>query len=1224
MDPKVSFLSSLEALFSMPKEDTVGIKWRCDIVNLFEEFLIKTKKSLDSYEIKRSPVMITHVPDRKNIQNFAQILKYTLESIGFDVTMNSLTGGDAFMSQLQDQTYCIVLCTPSYARKIQEMPLVKSFLGNFGKKKKNALHPLLCEGGFVDTALKIVEKHYLIRNFLSLFEGDSFLKLSSFFKLILTYSSQDGLGVLPDILDLKEINEIKIQEEYQTNLKEFEDLQYQFAIDYRLQRRMIEVFNTHALRPHLNENALPQMDGVQGFSSIIDDFLNSSANVSLHLCPTNGDTLLTGLALMNELIKRKNIRTLIIQCTEYHSMTANDFVRLELQKLQLKGIYEEVIKEKPLLILLNGYEKMETYENLYVNNKLNNWKSVKLLITCHTDFFQTRGYLKCFLPDISNRQVEKVMINKVPNFSTPFIDEVAKSLCIIPNIATSQEKKIQLFLDPKKQAQYEELKIFLMNVYQTWISHGHLSQFKFQNPQIFISYAWEEKDELIRQQGHLSQIFHDLTTVGFPTWLDIERMTGNINDQMEDNIINSQIVFVICTPRYLARSQLETNVKREWDSIQEKALKDRNFQVFPIQFSQGDSFPRNLESLPNIDQTRCNFTEIDDSSNYLHCMTTPTEGLIPKLLINSPEKELIYQELYENFQKQLQLLVGKQLIVNQGQIDIQTYDMENRLKGYINSFGLVSETASLKSRFNLSERLNSFLNGNGNESKRVMVVLGRAGSGKSLFSLYSFKNLLKEWEECRSIPGRKKLPDWLPIYIKLAKHATDPNNVIKNSLQNQFQLSLEDIDDLKRGLGHQQRILFILDGYDELGSGQRPNLTQSLDEWPFAKMLITGRPEHFDKDHTPKDSLCLRTKEGDLKVESLDLVYVSPFVTEEIQTYISQHNHQDAHEQLQKMPGMMSLLDNPFLLTMVLQSLPQLLKMKVIEGTYTRTSIYQAFTKTWFLQETNGRELSMKDCQNFSEEFAFRLFKERTLSVSNIQEKQSLWEFFNHQDFQAPQDASPLMYSGGEYSFIHKSIYEFFVAKYLWKSLKNNDIFSSLWEERSLIEERSIVDFLAELYRSSHRENKDYPLFTLVELSKINKSLQNASSNAITVLNTAKVPFSEKDFQNVQIPGADLTGAILDHTNFKEANLSRVTFNGSWLHNTNFSNSLMNDTVFGELPSLLVDRDCSSCCFSPDGTFLGVALGKDVEIYSFPNQNLIFSLKGHTLLTSFVLIIMES
>src|SRR5262249_37385266 len=50
----------------------------------------------------------------------------------------------------------------------------------------------------------------------------------------------------------------------------------------------------------------------------------------------------------------------------------------------------------------------------------------------------------------------------------------------------------------------------------------------------------------------------DLNTAGLFVWLDIEKMTGNMNAQMQDNVKNSQYVLLIGTERYAQRTQLAT------------------------------------------------------------------------------------------------------------------------------------------------------------------------------------------------------------------------------------------------------------------------------------------------------------------------------------------------------------------------------------------------------------------------------------------------------------------------------------------------------------------------------------------------------------------------------------------------------------------------------------------------------------------------------------------
>jgi WD40 repeat protein len=83
-------------------------------------------------------------------------------------------------------------------------------------------------------------------------------------------------------------------------------------------------------------------------------------------------------------------------------------------------------------------------------------------------------------------------------------------------------------------------------------------------------------------------------------------------------------------------------------------------------------------------------------------------------------------------------------------------------------------------------------------------------------------------------------------------------------------------------------------------------------------------------------------------------------------------------------------------------------------------------------------------------------------------------------------------------------------------------------------------------------------------LTKIDESLVQAASNFISILNIARVPFSGLDLSRVKICGAYLRGALLDHTNFEEADLRKVEFARVFINNTNFKGANMKDVTFRE------------------------------------------------------------
>src|SRR5690606_36652075 len=103
-----------------------------------------------------------------------------------------------------------------------------------------------------------------------------------------------------------------------------------------------------------------------------------------------------------------------------------------------------------------------------------------------------------------------------------------------------QVDQAQAQIQAKPRALREEFEAFLAQVNSDLVKRGLLHAESGKNKQVFISYAWEPAGpKRVRQQGHLLSIAHHLTQLGFPTWLDIERMTGDIDTQMELNIKES-------------------------------------------------------------------------------------------------------------------------------------------------------------------------------------------------------------------------------------------------------------------------------------------------------------------------------------------------------------------------------------------------------------------------------------------------------------------------------------------------------------------------------------------------------------------------------------------------------------------------------------------------------------------------------------------------------------
>jgi hypothetical protein len=155
-------------------------------------------------------------------------------------------------------------------------------------------------------------------------------------------------------------------------------------------------------------------------------------------------------------------------------------------------------------------------------------------------------------------------------------------------------------------------------------------------------------------------------------------------------------------------------------------------------------------------------------------------------------------------------------------------DIGERLKVYIPPKGGRVEEATEEQKYDVQDKFNSFLD-SPSTTCRTCVVLGRAGSGKMLFTLREFKDrVLNPWHEyCK---GETERPPWLPIYFPLKNFPFAPEKAktyVEKALLGYYQLDNIDIIRLKMGLGQhfKQRVLFILDGWvRRAGQRQQPEL----------------------------------------------------------------------------------------------------------------------------------------------------------------------------------------------------------------------------------------------------------------------------------------------------------------------------------------------------------------------------------------------------------------
>ncbi|KAF9081674.1 hypothetical protein BGX29_004347, partial [Mortierella sp. GBA35] len=337
----------------------------------------------------------------------------------------------------------------------------------------------------------------------------------------------------------------------------------------------------------------------------------------------------------------------------------------------------------------------------------------------------------------------------------------------------------------------------------------------------------------------------------------------------------------------------------------------------------------------------------------------------------------------------------------------------------------------------------------------------------------------------------------------------------------------------------------------------------------------------------------------------------------------------------------MDLVKNPFLLSLALKTLPNVVdtKQNLSNIRITRVGLYDKFVTQWL--EINMQRLQTSTLTH-EEQRAFQmlvddgfvqsgidlmmrlsaaLFKEQNgnpaVQYSHSKEKQT-WkaEFFSPDpEVRLLREASPLTRTGNLYRFVHRSVMEYFYSCTVYNPNGNdaNDgefspqppsssasLFGSISEhplsQRNLVAEPSIIQFLAERVQSIPVFKQQ--LLDIIELSKTDAQASQAAGNAITILVKAKVRFNGTDLRGIRVPGADFSGGQFDSAQLQRADLTGANLTRSWIRQTDFSNAHMDGLQFGELPYVKADSSVYTCAYSPDGKTLAAGLqNNSIYIY---------------------------
>ncbi len=380
--------------------------------------------------------------------------------------------------------------------------------------------------------------------------------------------------------------------------------------------------------------------------------------------------------------------------------------------------------------------------------------------------------------------------------------------------------------------------------------------------------------------------------------------------------------------------------------------------------------------------------------------------------------------------------------------------------------------------------------------RKVLLLLGDTGSGKSLFCQDLITRL---WQSYK--PGNP-----IPLFISLARLHDPIENAIEETLT-AYGFSAEQIATLKK----EQQFIFVLDGYDEIHQFKNLYVTNKLNEWN-ARSIVTCRSQYlYYLSDTDKHFMPFHGEKR--QPQLLQQFHVAPFSEKEIVAYVQQYERinsgnavaatvivsavdSDAkaivitdakdeksavakveapkpvlYQQLISIPGLQTLIITPFLLHLAVEALPDILVKYKEEGDQkdqknieqqklTQAALYDVFIERWFKRQ----EQKLKTSKHIDEKAAdakpnfWKFCKELavTMRAQNVtlinytpekiskfasatgQAKLNPWKTFfnNDEETELLRSACPIRKLGpNQYGFIHASLIEYFATRAMYEEI---------------------------------------------------------------------------------------------------------------------------------------------------------------------------------------------
>ncbi|MDK2040287.1 pentapeptide repeat-containing protein [Aliarcobacter butzleri] len=375
------------------------------------------------------------------------------------------------------------------------------------------------------------------------------------------------------------------------------------------------------------------------------------------------------------------------------------------------------------------------------------------------------------------------------------------------------------------------------------------------------------------------------------------------------------------------------------------------------------------------------------------------------------------------------------------------------------------------------------------KSYKHISLLADYGMGKTTFLKYYTSYLSKK------ILAGENFSRY-PVFISLTNTSPMSNDGIQTKIQSFVSNELGVNYSLFEKLIHLGKIVFILDGFDEMGfiGTEKTRFEQFNSIWQLAtkdnKILISGRPSYLPTEFERKNVLNIVEKELHVSQQNpyTEIIEFDYFQEEEIlKTLKAYYKDSKIIEQyfryIKSNKSVLDLCKRPSMLHMTMSIIPNLYE-EGLSKKISASSLMNKYIEFWISRQESKNIKGFFNKNNhtkkaflidFFTNLASLMYEDKTLVISkrkldslitkeienlnmDIQNRDEILEGFKNEIYSGYFIEVDINYSKEDnFRFVHKSIFEFFVSKKIMNLISEKNFKHNLW---SLNWDKEIIDFI--------------------------------------------------------------------------------------------------------------------------------------------------------------------